>query len=98
MVPRRLGVHGLPGLVALARRGGVPGVRMDGGRRGVGTGVAVRGCRKRASRTAGTIFENTRTPLTVWFAAGWYMTADPGCVATLRMPACWGWAPTRRRG
>jgi len=43
VVPRRLGVHGLPGLVALARRGGVPGVRMDGGRRGVGTGVAVRG-------------------------------------------------------
>lgn len=43
------------------------------------------GCRKRVSRTAGTIFENTRTPLTVWFAAGWYMTADPGGVAALTM-------------
>ncbi len=26
------------------------------------------GCRKRVSRTAGTIFQDTRTPLTVWFA------------------------------
>jgi len=43
------------------------------------------GCRKRVSRTAGTIFENTRTPLTVWFAAGWYMTADPGGVSALTM-------------
>ncbi len=43
------------------------------------------GCRKRVSRTAGTIFQDTRTPLTVWFAAGWYMTADPGGVAALTM-------------
>jgi len=43
------------------------------------------GCRKRVSRTAGTILQNTRTPLTVWFAAGWYMTADPGGVSALRM-------------
>src|SRR5664280_242503 len=43
------------------------------------------GCRKRVSRTAGTIFENTRTPLTVWFAAGWYLTADPGGVSALTM-------------
>ena len=37
------------------------------------------------SRTAGTIFQDTRTPLTVWFAAGWYMTADPGGVSALTM-------------
>jgi len=43
------------------------------------------GCRKRVSRTAGTIFQDTRTPLTVWFAAGWYMTADPGGVSALTM-------------
>ena len=43
------------------------------------------GCRKRVSRTAGTIFQDTRTPLTVWFAAGWYMTADPGGVPALTM-------------
>lgn len=43
------------------------------------------GCRKRVSRTAGTIYQDTRTPLTVWFAAGWYMTADPGGVSALTM-------------
>jgi hypothetical protein len=30
-------------------------------------------------------FQDTRTPLTVWFAAGWYMTADPGGVSALTM-------------
>ena len=34
------------------------------------------GCRKRVSRTAGTIFQDSRTSLTVWFAAAWYMSAD----------------------
>jgi len=43
------------------------------------------GCTKRVSRTAGTIFQDTRTPLTVWFAAGWYMTADPSGVSALTM-------------
>jgi hypothetical protein len=42
-------------------------------------------CGKRVSRTAGTIFQDTRTPLTVWFAAAWYMMADPGGVAALTM-------------
>lgn len=42
-------------------------------------------CTKRVSRTAGTIFQDTRTPLTVWFAAGWYMAADPGGVSALTM-------------
>jgi len=42
-------------------------------------------CTKRVSRTAGTIFQDTRTPLTVWFAAGWYMLADPGGVSALTM-------------
>jgi transposase-like protein len=32
-------------------------------------------CRRRVSVTAGTIFHRTRTPLTIWFAAAWYMTA-----------------------
>ena len=50
-----------------------------------GPGVALRWLRKRVSRTAGTIFQDTRTPLTVWFAAGWYMTADPGGVSALTM-------------
>ncbi len=32
-------------------------------------------CRRRVSVTAGTIFHRTRTPLTVWFAAAWFMTS-----------------------
>jgi len=32
-------------------------------------------CRRRVSATAGTIFHGSRTPLTVWFAAAWYMTS-----------------------
>lgn len=32
------------------------------------------GCKRKTSVTAGTIFEGTRTPLTTWFAAAWYMT------------------------
>jgi len=55
--------------------------------RSVATGRVWRrgGCRKRVSRTAGTIFQDTRTPLTVWFAAAWYMCADPGGVSALTM-------------
>lgn len=33
-------------------------------------------CRRRVSATAGTIFQDTRTPLTVWFAAAWYLTSQ----------------------
>jgi transposase-like protein len=33
-----------------------------------------RGCSRRSSVTAGTILDRTRTPLTAWFAAAWYMT------------------------
>ena len=43
------------------------------------------GCRKRVSRPAGTIFQDPRTPLTMCFAAAWYMTADPGGVSALTM-------------
>lgn len=32
-------------------------------------------CRRRISATAGTVFHRTKTPLTVWFAAAWHMTA-----------------------
>ena len=50
-----------------------------------GPGCRCGGCRKRVSRTAGTIFQDTRTPLTAWFAAAWYLTADPGGVSALTM-------------
>lgn len=31
-------------------------------------------CRRKTSVTAGTVFDKTRTPLTTWFAAAWYVT------------------------
>ena len=42
-------------------------------------------CRRRVSRTAGSIFQDTRTPLTVWFAAAWYMTSAKNGVSALQM-------------
>jgi len=67
----------------------VSGVRACGraGVRAVAAGRVWRcgACGKRVSRTAGTIFQDTRTPLTVWFAAAWYMTADPAGVSALTM-------------
>ncbi len=33
-------------------------------------------CGHQASVTAGTIFDKTRTPLSVWFAAAWYVTSQ----------------------
>ena len=41
------------------------------------------GCRRRVSRTAGTIFQDTRTPLTVWFAAAWYLTSQKNGISAL---------------
>ena len=41
------------------------------------------GCRRRVSATAGTIFHRTRTPLTLWFAAGWEMTTRKNGVSAL---------------
>ena len=34
------------------------------------------GCARKTSVTAGTIFEKTRTPLTSWFAAAWWVTSQ----------------------
>ena len=40
------------------------------------------GCHGRTSVTAGTIFDRTRTPLTVWFTACWmFATAKDGISA-----------------
>lgn len=41
------------------------------------------GCRRRSSRTAGTIFQDTRMPLTVWFAAAWYVTSQKNGISAL---------------
>jgi len=40
-------------------------------------------CSKRTSSTAGTIFQDTRTPLTVWFAAAWQLTTQKNGVSAL---------------
>lgn len=44
--------------------------RLSGGQR------SCAGCARRCSPTAGTIFHRTRTPLTVWFAAAWFVTSQ----------------------
>ncbi len=41
------------------------------------------GCARRVSVTAGTIFDGTRTPLTVWFQAAWQMTAQKSGISAL---------------
>ena len=41
------------------------------------------GCARRVSVTAGTIFDGTRTPLTVWFAAAWQMTSQKQGISAL---------------
>jgi transposase-like protein len=42
-----------------------------------------RGCAHQSTVTAGTIFEKTRTPLRVWFAAAWYLTNQKQGVSAL---------------
>lgn len=38
-------------------------------------------CKARVSRTADTIFQDTRTPLTTWFTAAWELCVDKGGVS-----------------
>lgn len=40
-------------------------------------------CRRRVSRIAGSIFQDTRTPLTVWFAAAWQLTTQKNGISAL---------------
>ena len=42
-----------------------------------------RACRHQTSVSAGTIFEKTRTPLRMWFAAAWYLTNQKQGVSAL---------------
>ena len=54
-----------------------------GGWRMTGSVWRCSGCRRRVSATAGTIFQDTRTPLTVWFAAAWYLTSQKNGISAL---------------
>ena len=40
-------------------------------------------CRYQCTVTAGTVFDKTRTPLRIWFAAGWYLTNQKSGVSAL---------------
>lgn len=64
---------GLPGLAALARWVRLPRCGSDHGWRAPDLRWRCAGCDRRVSVTAGTIFDKTRTPLTVWFAAAWLL-------------------------
>jgi ribosomal protein L37AE/L43A len=48
-------------------------------------------CDRQVSVTAGTIFQDTHTPLTVWFRAMWWVTAQKNSVSALGLSS----APTR---
>jgi hypothetical protein len=57
------------------------------------------GCHGRTSVTVGTIFDRTRTPLTVWFTACWlFATAKDGISGAEPAAVPGRSAPTRRRG
>jgi transposase-like protein len=43
------------------------------------------GCWRRVSVTAGTIFDKTRTPLTLWFEAAWLATAGKGGISAAHL-------------
>jgi transposase-like protein len=64
------------------------------------------GCAHQVSVTAGTIFQDTRTPLTVWFRAVWWMTAQKNGVSALGLQrvlglgsyqTAWAWLHKLRR-
>lgn len=49
------------------------------------------GCGQQVSATAGTVFQNTRTPLTVWFRAMWWITSQKNGVSALGLQQVLGW-------
>ena len=64
------------------------------------------GCGHQASVTAGTIFQDTRTPLTVWFRAMWWVTTQKNGVSALGLQrvlglgsyqTAWAWLHKLRR-
>jgi transposase-like protein len=64
------------------------------------------GCGRQISVTAGTIFQDTHTPLTVWFRAMWWMTTQKNGVSALGLQrmlglgsyqTAWAWLHKLRR-
>src|SRR5450631_1439402 len=72
-----------------------------------GTGLWMcRDCQRRTSVTAGTIFHRTRTPLSTWFAAIWFLTSQKNGVSALGLQrvlgfgsyeTAWAWLHKLRR-
>ena len=83
MVPHRCGLPGLSGVAALAcgflLSGLWPGRWLGDGR------FMCAGCGGRTSVTAGTVFDRTRTPLTVWFNVCWLFATSKDGVSALSL-------------
>jgi hypothetical protein len=65
-----------------------------------------RACQRRTSVTAGTIFHRTRTPLSTWFAAIWFLTSQKNGMSALGLQrvlgfgsyeTAWAWMHKLRR-
>ena len=63
-------------------------------------------CRKQTSATAGTIFQDTRKPLTLWFRAMWYVMSQKNGASALGLQrvlglgsyeTAWTWLHKLRR-
>jgi len=53
--------------------------------------VQCAGCGYQVSTTAGTVFQNTRTPLTVWFRAMWLLISQKNGVSAVALQRVLGW-------
>ena len=53
--------------------------------------VQCAGCGHQVSVTAGTVFQDTRTPLTVWFRAMWWLTSQKNGVSAVALQRALGW-------
>ena len=62
-------------------------VRLAAGWRAPDRRGSCAGCERRVSATAGTIFQGTRTPLTVWFFAAWHLSSGKGGIGAANAPA-----------
>jgi hypothetical protein len=79
----------------------------NGGAWRTGTGLWMcTACERRTSVTAGTIFHRTRTPLSTWFAAIWFVTSQKNGVSALGLQrvlgfgsyeTAWAWLHKLRR-
>jgi hypothetical protein len=54
-----------------------------------------RGCRSQTSVTAGTIFQDTRKPLVMWFRAMWYVTSQKNGASALGLQRVLGFGQLR---